>query len=880
MNLLRRLRSLVVGLCRRDRFENRMTGEIGFHIEAHVEELVRTGIPREEATRKARLEFGSIEHLKEECREARGLRFFDESRQDLSYAIRSFVRNAGFAMTAVVTLALGIGATTAIFSVVYAVLLRPLPFRDPDRIVRIVVTVPRGTGGGSPLRVSLSMDSFREVRAQSRTLSDLSVVLNAFPFTVTGVGDPFRMLGSRVSPSVFSLLGVEPKFGRVFSSGEDTPGNDRVVILSHRTWERYFGSDPNILGRTLRLNDNPYSIIGVMPDDFRFPQPQTELWVPFVFSTGAPGPPPPMGPSIARIVVGVSLEQATAEIQAMVSPRQDSTASSSPQAAVSLVPIQEQMVSDVRPALLVLLASVVAVLMIACVNVANLMMTRASNRRLEIAVRFALGAGRIRLLRQLLTESLALAGAGCLLGLVLAYLAGHVIIAIAPGTVPRLEEVGMSGAVMTFAIATSMLSGLLFGIVPALRLPRSPNTDSLNEGRRSASTGFQVFGRNRMRSVLVVAEVAMAIVLLVSGGLLIHSFANLARVGRGYDPTHLLTFSVDLPRGRYAGFQQRTIFYEQLFRGLSQIPGVAAVAGVTGLPLSSSGIIPTIGIGGREYQVSVRWVTPDYLKTLGIQLVEGRMFTDQDPPGAIVVNETFATRYFPSGAVGHQVTTNQNLTQEIVGVVGDVRQEGLQAQIEPEIHFNYKNLALAPPGFGNTPLSIAVRTLGDPMNVVQQVRRAMTEVDRTLALGDVQSMEQRLYSSVAGLRFYAVSLGIFAAIALALASIGIYGVLSFAVSQRTREIGIRLALGAPHAIVMKMILSQGMKLAMIGTVAGLVGAIALTRYLQGMLFGLTPLDPATFLAMTSVLILTALLACYLPARRAVGIDPTTALRHE
>jgi putative ABC transport system permease protein len=547
---------------------------------------------------------------------------------------------------------------------------------------------------------------------------------------------------------------------------------------------------------------------------------------------------------------------------------------------VSLVPIHEQMVREVRPALLVLLAFVVAVLMIACVNVANLMIARGNNRWREIAVRVALGAGRVRLTRQFVTESLCLAVAGCFLGMVIAYVGSRAMIGIAPGSIPRLDEVGFNGVVIVFAIATSILTGLLVGIVPGARLRREASLSSLNEARGNATAGFRFMGRNGMRCVLVIAEVALTIVLLVGGGLLIQSFANLIGVDRGYDPARLLTLNIELPRSRYAGFQPRKNFYDQLFRRIQDVPGVTAVAGMTGLPLSSSGIFPTISIAGVDHNVSVRWVTPDYLKTLGIRLVEGRMFTDQDPPDAILVNEAFAARFFPGNAVGRQVTAHQNRTHEIVGVIGNVRQEGLGVQIEPELHFNYKDTAFASALFANNSLSIAVRTSEDPMNVVPEIRRVLAELDGALTLAGVQTMEQLLYSSVAGPRFYAVFAGVFGVIALTLSSIGIYGLLSFSVSQRTREIGIRMALGARRDTVLQMIVSQGMKLTAIGTAAGLGGAFALTSYLRGMLFGLTPLDPFTFMLTTIVLLLTALLACYLPARRVLSIDPTTSLRQE
>ncbi len=542
-------------------------------------------------------------------------------------------------------------------------------------------------------------------------------------------------------------------------------------------------------------------------------------------------------------------------------------------ATVRLVPFQEQLINDVRPALLVLMGAVSLVLLIACANVANLLLTRASGRSMEMGVRVALGAGRVRILRQVFTESIVLAITGGVCGVVFAYGGVRALNVIQPGTIPRIESVNIDSTVLLFTLGISLLTGLVFGLVPAFRLSNYERSEALKEGRTLASAG-------KTRGVLVMTEVALAVVLLIGGGLLIGSFTNLASVDPGYDPENVLTFSMDLPETRYAEHPQRKAFYDRLLGRIREMNGVETAGATSAVPLVDEIIRLGFRLPGETEPLftDLRIVTPGYLETMGIELIEGRSQTDQDRNGLIVVNQEFASRYFPEGALGQQFQLGPLGNLEIIGVAGDILNQGLEGTPQPGVYINYAEVGAT--GIAGIGLMIAVKTTGEPSNLISSVRTAVLDIDPSIPLDDVRTMEERLYSSVAQPRFYAILLGIFAGLALVLASVGIYGVLAYSVAQRTREIGIRMALGAQKSKILGMIVSQGMFLTLIGIVAGLFGAFALTRYLESLLFGLTSLDPVTFSGMTLILILTAMVACYLPARRATRVDPIDALRHE
>ena len=919
--------------------------------------------------------------------------------QDFQYGLRMLVKKPAFTAVAVLTLALGIGANSAIFSVVNSVLLRPLPYKDPDQLVRFVMDRPPMPGEGGPRRIpSITTDDFQEYRLQSETLEQIGIY-SGHSATMTSLEEPVRLNGGRVSPAMFELLGASPLMGRVFDQEEETPGNDRVIILSEMAWERYFGRAPNILNRTLILDDNPYPVVGIMPVDFEFPNPETEYWIPAAVRPAIQrqvGRIEISGSTLARLKEGVSLETAVAEantIFARLHPvgasfdgsdftrdqpgapgegdsgeqasggqrremrigrpsEQAGDEGSAPEgqvqrrvvrggpgpggeagggrevvrgrgdpgsegrggrqvvrgrrgpggpgggggpmagqdplanSTIDLIPLQEELVAPVRSALMVLLVAVGFVLLIACANVANLLLTRASGRQLEIAIRAALGAGRVRLVRQVLTESISLAVLGGALGCLLAYWGVGALKALEPGTIPRIDEIGINPTVLAFTLGISVLTGILFGLAPAFRISNSERMEALKEGGTYALSGFDLFRRNKTRSLLAITEVALAVVLLIGGGLLINSFTNLASVDPGYAPENVLTFQVSLPQARYPDIVGRRGFHEQLLQRVDTMPGVEYAGAVNILPLTPNNVRMAFAMPGEgDYQqravADVRVVTPEYFDAMGIQLLEGRTFSEQDREGqqrVLLVNETFARRYFPdSSPVNREFQAGPTGMTLIVGIVGDVRHQGLDSEIQPEVYFPHSQAA---GGFANLPMTFAIRTVGDPMALVPEVRRSVLDLDSSLTVDNVRTMEDRLFSSIAGPRFYAVLLGVFAAIALVLATVGIYGVLAYSVSQRTREIGIRMALGAERRNVLRLILSQGMVLTAIGIVVGLAGAIAVTRYLESMLFGLTALDPTTFVGVTALLVLTAAAACYVPARRATKVDPIVALRYE
>lgn len=901
MGWIAKLGSLAKGMMGRRDLEDRMSDEFRFHIEEYVNEHVAEGVPREVAERRARVEFGGAEAVKEDCRQARGLGWFDEIRQDLSFGLRSLERNRGFAVTAIVTLALGIGATTAIFSVVYAVLIRPLPYPEPDRLVRVEVLTQALFGPGGVRTGPLLVNDFPEVRDRAESLVDLSLY-GQVAHTLTGQGEPVRLSGAEVSPSLFRLLGARPTLGRLLEPGDEQPGNDRVVVLSNRTWVERFGADGGIVGRTIRLDEDVHTVVGVMESAFGFPDPGIEFWKPAnpepVFSLGGGNFVfVAAGPAIARLADGVSVERAEAEVESIVrslhsaemaGPESEEAGAgieigrppgfSDPFSAaeINLAPIQEEMVRGVRPALLVLFGAVVFVLLIACVNVANLLLSRSNARQVEVGVRAALGAGRLRLVRQVLTESLLLAAGGGLVGTLVAAVAIRLLGATGPEWLPRLEEIALDRSVLAFAAGATIVTGLLFGLAPALRLSRIGTSWAINEGRAQASSGAAL-GRHPVRGTLVVAQVALAVVLLVGGGLLIHSFRNLADTPLGYDPENVLSFVVALPEGRYAAGESRRDFHDQLLARLDEHPAVVSAAAANALPTSGIMLIRSMVFDGEATSTRHTEVTPAFFETLRIPVVEGRSFTDRDLPGSILINEAFAREFFPGGAVGRPLPGPAG--EMIIGVVGDISRPANVADSTRNAIYSALDASNGSP-IGAVPVTVVVRTRDQAPNFIAEARRIVAEIDPQLAIDQVQTLEATLSASIAEPRFYAVALGIFAGVALSLAAVGIYGVMAYAVTQRTREIGIRMALGARRPAVMKLVLVQGLAMTSAGLVIGLAGAMAVTRYLDGMLFGLTPLDPATFVAMTIVLVGVALLACGIPARRAVRIDPSSALRHE
>ena len=841
----------------------------------------------------------------------------DSLLQDLRYAARTLRRAPGFSAVAIVTLALGIGANTAIFSVVNAVLLRPLPYADADRLVRIVGSVaPTDTLQGPARRVAgMTVADIAPFRAETKTLSHVGFYIPV-PVTLVAGDEAIRLEGTRIAVDGLAMLGIRPIVGRIFEPKEEVSGGDAVIILSYPLWQRAFAGAADVVGRSLTLDGRAYTVVGVMPRGFDFPDAQSQFWVPFVASQfGRVG-----GSPIARLKDGVSIEAATAEVSRLVPQvraTREGTSASAPRgpAGYELVRLQDLLVSPVRPALMVLTVAVGFVLLIACVNVANLLLARTASRRREIAVRIALGAGRGRLLAQTLTESLLLAVAGGIGGTALAY--GGVRLLqmlgaalprrdIGPGVgLPRLDEIAIDARVLMFTLAVSIATGIAFGVMPALRRAGPNPMQALREGGGTAGAGFNLLRARRGQGLLVVAEIAMATMLFLGGGLLIRSLANLSNVDPGYDATHLLTAQVSMT-GRQSSAAQLTTFADDVVDRLRQVPRVRGVAYARQLPMVRFGQIallrttpampqpmPTLPPPGARRPADmpdVRVVSRDFLRVMGIRIVAGRGFGDQDSAGrpqVLLINRTLAR----SGILGDNPIGKQiyallvgQMPWEVVGVVDDVHQFDLDREPDPQIFIDYRQEPPPPvPRLAGSPPPapyFAVRTDGSPMPVAADLRRIVQEIEPQAAVDNVATMEQIVANSLARPRLYAVLLGIFAGVAVALTAIGIYGVMAYSVAQRTREIGIRMALGAYRHDVMRLVLAQSVAVTAIGIIAGVAAAAALSRYLRGLLFGLTPLDPSTFVGVAVTFAAIAVAAAYVPARRATNVDPLVALRCE
>jgi len=803
--------------------------------------------------------------------------------QDLLFGARMLRTKPGFTLIAVITLALGIGANTAIFSVVNAVLLRPLPYQNPDRLVLVKESLPKL--GWAQLSVSpaefLDYQARNEVFSEMAAFTDLSVNL-------TGQGEAQRIQAARVSATLFPMLGVSPQRGRVFSAEEDQVGKNNVVMLSHGLWQRHFGADPAVIGKVVRLDERPYTVVGVMPPRFQFPYTWTsfadaaELWIPLAitdsekrnragsFDYGA----------IGRLKPGVSLAQAQANIEAVAARMQEQHPDiyKEVQVAATVVGLEQDVVKRVRPLLLILLGAVGMVLLIACANVANLLLARAASRQKEMAVRSAMGASAWRLARQLLTESVVLAFGGGIFGLLLAVWALDLIVRFGPQDVPRLPEVSLDPLVLGFTLVVSLLTGMLFGLAPAIQCLRFNFNDALKDASGRASRGRE---GKRLRGLLVIAETASALVLLVGAGLLINSFVRLLRVPPGFNPEGVVVARTAFA---YPGIEQRKAAQKQILERLAALPGVQAASVTTHLPLAGDRSIGFV-IEGKATMVNTAYnalVSDDYFRALGIQLQTGRTFTREDGEGTtpvVVINETMARRFWPAGdAIGKRVKWGGwpgDQWLSIIGIVADVKVSSLEAEVNPAI---YMPLFQIPRAW--SAVAYVVRAAGDPTALIPSLRREITAVDAELPVYNIRTMEQVLAESVTQRRFSMLLLGLFAAVALLLAAIGLYGVMSYSVTQRTQEIGIRMALGANTRDVLKLVVGQGMLLALIGVMIGLGLAFGLTRFLTGLLFGVSPTDPLTFAVIALLLTVVALVACSLPARRAMKVDPMIALRYE
>jgi putative ABC transport system permease protein len=801
--------------------------------------------------------------------------------QDLRYGIRKLAKNPGFTVIAVLALALGIGANTAIFSVVNAVLLRPLAYKEPGRIAMVWMD-------NHKLGVDQdwhSYPNYMEYKNESQTFEDMAAY-NDRSFNLTGAGDPVRVVGAWATASLFSVLGVQPVLGRTFTVDEEEPGHDLVVVLSYRLWQRNFGGDRDIVGRQISLNGASRTVVGVMPATFSFPDKDAELWIPLAVSPQARNNRHVLWlKAVGRLRPGVTLAQARADMSTIAG-RLEQQYDFMAGYGVNLVPIHDQIVGSVRPALLVLLGAVALVLLIACTNVANLLLVRAAAREREVAIRVALGAARRRLVRQMLTESVILGVVGGGAGLVVAALGLRVLVALAPADIPRLDQIRIDWLVLAFSMGVSLATGLIFGLVPALQASKPDLNESLKEGGRGSTGGVH---RRRVRSVLVVSEVALSLLLLIGAGLMIKSFVRLQRFNLGFNPDRLLTLRLQLPGSKYKQESQVSAFYRELLDRVQNLPGVQSAGAISTIFLTKTPVSTNFTIEGRppapfdqRIEVPLDSVSPNYFRVMGIPLLEGREFTDDDKVGArgvVIVNQAFARRFFPDeDPIGKRFVYGEPegpnpawLT--IVGVVADTRRTGFDAEVRPETFLPY---AQTP----ESSMYIVVRAASEPLHLVEAVRDTVWAIDRDQAVFSIMTMDEMLADKMSQRRFNMLLLGIFAGAALTLATVGIYGVLSYSVTQRTHEIGVRIALGAGRTNVLAMVVGQGMLLAVVGIGLGLTASIFLTRLMAGLLFGVSATDSATFVVISLLLGGVALAASAIPALRATRVDPILALRYE
>ncbi|HKP82323.1 MAG TPA: ABC transporter permease, partial [Pyrinomonadaceae bacterium] len=870
MALLPRIASLWRNLSDKESIDQELNEELRAHIDLLTEKKIDEGLKPAEARRAALIEVGGIEQVKERVREVRTGRSLEDLSQDLRYALRGLRKHRGFTAVAVITLALGIGANTAIFTVINTVLLRPLPYERPDQLVVLMETVAERPAG-------VSYPNFVDWRNQSTSLENVVAVRNRESFNLTGAGESERLQGRLVSANFLSTLGVKPIRGRDFAAEEDQPGANPVAIISHALWQRRFGADESILGKQLTLNGQQFTVIGVTPPNFQY-ETEADVSVPIGLSAERfklRGKDPGVI-SFARLRPGTSIESANAELNTIAARLEQQYPDTNTGRRVRLESLRENVVGDVRPTLLTLLGAVGFVLLIACANVANLLLTRSAGRQKEMAIRTALGAGRARILRQLFTESVVLALAGGVVGLLLAIWGTSVISSYIPEGIPRMGELGIDGRVLLFTLGASLLTGVFFGLAPALQSSDSNLTETLKEGERNSSRGH-----NRAGKLLVISEVALTLVLLVGAGLLVKSFWRLSQVDPGFDPQNVLAMQIAVSARPEEGPKVNG-FLSDLQSRIKTLPGVQSVSVSNGLPFEGANFPPFIIEGqqppppGQDPTGLLYTVSTDYFKTMGIALVRGRLFSSQDTresPQVALIDEIFARNYFPNqDPIGRRfkLNTPDAENREIVGVVRHVEHAGLEGQTAntAEFYFNFDQLPIATLPRYVRRVNLLVRTTVEPLSLAGSVRNQISALDKNQAVFNVRTMEQTLSRSVAARRFSMILLGVFAMLALTLAAVGIYGVISYSVAQRTREVGIRMALGANTTDVIKLVVRDGLKLVLIGVGVGLAGALALTRMMTTLLFGVTPTDAVTYATVALGLIVVALIACCIPARRA------------
>jgi putative ABC transport system permease protein len=816
--------------------------------------------------------------------------------QDLRYGVRMLWKNPGFTLVVVLALALGIGANTAIFSVVNAVLLRPLPFEQPEQLVMVWETHPFGRQLGYE-HLPGSTANFIDWQRRSDVFTELAA-LDSWSAVLTGNNEPERLTGVKASANLFALLRLNPAQGRAFVPDEDRPGNNRVVVVSHGLWQRRFGSDPTLVGKSLTLDGDNYTVIGIMPAQSSFPQnmglpayfdfeQKTDLWTPIALTdeqTKNRGS-HHIG-VVGRLKPGVGIEQAQTQLTNIMRGLEQEYPDDNKEWGAAVVSLHEQVVGKSRGAILILLGAVGFVLLIACANVANLLLARAASRQRELAIRTALGATRVRVVRQLLTESVLLSLLGGVLGVWLAMWGVDLLVALSPGTIPRTAEIGIDNRVLGYTLLISLLTGVVFGLLPALQSSKPELNEMLKEGGRSGSGGPR---RERARRLLVISEVALALVLLISAGLLLKSFVRLQNVKPGFAPEGVLTAEIGLPEQKYRDDRQIADFYRQTIARVKTLPGVEAVGAVSHLPLSGAEEIDGFTIEGREpvaaglvQSADFRIVAPEYFRSMSIPLIRGRHLNEQDRADAtpvMIIDETFARRFFPNeDPLGKRIDEQGSRTRHsfftVVGVVGGVKHDKLNAEARPTMYISYEQS-------GWLSLTLTVRTAaGDPNALAGAVRREVLAVDKDQPVTKLAPMTEIFAEAVAPQRFNALLLNLFAAVAMILAIVGIYGVIAYTVAQRSHEMGIRIALGASRRDILRLVVGQAMLTTLFGVSLGLAGAFALTRLMSKLLYEVSATDPAIFAGVALLLALVALFASYIPARRATKVDPMVALRYE
>jgi putative ABC transport system permease protein len=873
-----RLRSLF----RKNRVENELREELRFHLEKQIEHNIADGMSAEEARYAALREFGGIEQMKEECRDSWGVRMFNEVAQDFHYGLRQLRRNPGFTAVAILTLALGIGANTAIFTVVNSVLLQPLPYHDSSQLAQVYQSPPAKSFPGMTT-FAVAPANYLDWQKQNQVFASMAIYHFA-GINLTGTAQPETLKAARVSADFFKVLGVQPWAGRGFSSSEEQPGHADEVILGTEFWQAHFGTDRNVLGQKLTFDGHVYTIVGIMPANFRFPG-WAKVWIPLGWTAAESAI---RGEhsylAIARLKPGVSFAKAQSEINTISSRLAQQYPNDDAGWGAVIVPLHEDLVGEVQTTLLVLLGAVAFVLLIACANIANLVLEKSLGRGKEMAVRAALGASRGRLLRQVLLETSLLGLAGGALGLFSARFGVALITTTLAQELPRATEIRVDGWVFAFTLLVSLLTGILAGLAAGWHLARIDLNRALKEGLGRTDSDSR---HSRTRGALVVSEIALSVVLLTGAGLLIQTLRSLQNTNPGFDPHNILTFTLVIPQTKYSDAGQKSRVFDAVVKRVRALPGVESVGGTDTLPLTGNEDHWPIAIGGRpaeatseQPEVETSLVSPSYLQTMRLPLLKGRFLNDSDRAGTqpvIVISQAMAKQFWShENPLGKHLTAvfAPGMSFEVVGVVGNVRASSL-ANVAPVAAMYIPMLQ-----FPNYVMSFVARTSVPPLSIVPAVTGAVHQVDPDQPLADVMTMDQVLDNSLARRRFSMLLLAAFAGLALILAAIGIYGVIAYSVSRRTHEIGVRMALGAERYDVLKLVIRQGLKLALLGVVVGVAGALALTRFLASLLYGVKPTDPVTFTAVSLILIAVALAACYIPARRASKVDPMVALRYE